>query len=138
VALCVFVLQLRRGFVAVVNRSQKDIKENLPIEDARVQVRGCAAQLVVFAAAFLSLLLLVACFASCLSPGLLFLLYFGSMHRCWICSIWISGATFPPPCVRQVQERQFFERHTVYRCISSRMGTPYLTRLLNSVRGLRT
>jgi hypothetical protein len=48
------------------------------------------------------------------------------------------GVTLPPPCVRQVQERQFFERHTVYRCISSRMGTPYLTRLLNSVRGLRT
>ncbi len=66
-----FVLQLRRGFVAVVNRSQKDIKENLPIEDARVQVRGCAAQPAVFAAAFLSL---VACLVCCLLPGLVFLL----------------------------------------------------------------
>jgi hypothetical protein len=84
--MCVFVLQLRRGFVAVVNRSQKDIKENLPIEDARVQVRGCAAQPAVFAAAFLSL---VACLVCCLLPGLSFLLCFGSMHRCWICSIWI-------------------------------------------------
>ncbi len=36
---CPHAWQLRRGFVAVVNRSQKDIKDNVPIEEARVQVR---------------------------------------------------------------------------------------------------
>jgi hypothetical protein len=34
-------VQLRRGFVAVVNRSQKDIKENVPMEEARAQVQAC-------------------------------------------------------------------------------------------------
>jgi hypothetical protein len=32
-----------------------------------------------------------------------------------------------------LQERLFFERHSVYRTIASRMGTPYLTRALNTI-----
>lgn len=36
---CFGCAQLRRGFVGVVNRSQKDINEQVPIEEARQQER---------------------------------------------------------------------------------------------------
>jgi dynamin 1-like protein len=32
------IIKLRRGFVGVVNRSQKDINDNVSMEDARTQV----------------------------------------------------------------------------------------------------
>ena len=34
----------------------------------------------------------------------------------------------------RIQERMFFERHSAYRGVATRMGTQYLTRVLNTVR----